>query len=257
MILQAMPIRRVFLLLLVFPTLLLGQDTEPSKHRLHDDLQVVPLTDTVWRFVSYQDQGGDWGRVPANGLIVVSGEIAALIDTPWTDEQTRLVFRWAEDELGTKITAVVPTHSHGDCLGGLGAAHQLGARSYGHETTAEFTREDGNPAPETTFEDRLEVTVGERHLELRHLGAGHTVDNIVVWIPDDKILFGGCLVKSANSTTMGYVDEADLQAWPETIAKVLAEYGDAAWIVPGHGAPGGAGTLQRTLDLIERHVNGR
>lgn len=241
------------ILLLLAPTLAHGQVGEPIEHTLHDDLRVVQLTDTVWRFVSYQDQGGDWGRIPANGLVVVSGEKAALVDTPWTDEQTRLLFGWVESELGATVETVVPTHSHGDCLGGLGAAHELGARSYGHEKTAEFARRDGHPAPQNTFQDRMEVPLGENRLELRHLGAGHTVDNIVVWIPDEKILFGGCLIKSATTDHMGYVDEADLDAWPETIERVRTDYADAAWIVPGHGSPGGSDTLRRTLELIEGH----
>ena len=258
MILRAMPIRHLlFSLLLLAPTLVPAQEVEPTRHDLHDDLHVVQLTDAVWRFVSYQDQGGEWGRIPANGLIVVSGDTAALLDTPWTDEQTRLLFAWVESELCAKIDAVVPTHSHGDCLGGLGAAHELGARSYGHEMTAEFARRDGNPAPQTTFRDRLEVSVGEHRLELRHLGAGHTLDNVVVWIAQEKILFGGCLIKSAQTRHMGYVDEADLEAWPETIANVRTEYGDAVWIVPGHGSPGGADTLRRTLELIEEYRRSR
>ena len=245
-------------LLFFVPALALAQATPSAEHHLSDDLQVLQLTEGVWRFVSYQDQGGDWGRIAANGLVVVSdrpetGKVAALIDTPWTDEQTGLLFHWAEETLGAKITVVVPTHSHGDCLGGLGAAHTLGAHSYGHEKTAEFARRDGHPAPRTTFEDHLEIPLGERRLELRHLGPGHTVDNIVVWIPDEKILFGGCLVKAATSQDMGYIDEADLKAWPETIARVAAAFPDAALIVPGHGPPGGAETLRRTVELIEAH----
>jgi metallo-beta-lactamase class B len=223
------------------------------EYTLSDDLQVLQLTEDIWRFVSTQDMGENWGRVPANGLVVLSDQAAALIDTPWTDEQTRILSRWVEAELGAKIEVVIPTHSHDDCLGGLNAAHALGARSYGHARTAEFARRDGKPAPRTTFQDRLSVPLGKRNLELRYLGPGHTEDNSVVWIPDAKILFGGCLIKSATARTMGYIQEADLAAWPGTLARVRAEYPDAALIVPGHGRPGGAETLDRTLELIADH----
>ena len=81
-------------------------------------------------------------------------------------------------------------------------------------------------------------------------GPGHTADNIVVWIPDQEILFGGCLVRSATSTQLGYTDEADLERWPRTIETLLEAYGDARWIVPGHGRPGGAELLRRTLELL-------
>jgi len=231
----------------------LATEPPPAEHRLSDDLRVIQLTEDVWRFVSVQDQGGDWGRIPANGLVVVSGASAALIDTPWTDDQTRELFRWVTETLGAKVEVVVPTHSHGDCLGGLAAAHELGAHSYGHEKTAGLALAAGNTPPQSTFQESLEVRVGDRRLELRHLGAGHTVDNIVVWIPDEKILFGGCLIKSAGAKGMGYIGEADIDAWPGTLARVAAEYPDAALIVPGHGRPGGSDTLERTLELIETH----
>lgn len=235
---------------LLFPALATGQSADV---RLDDDLEVMRLTDTVWRFVSRRDMGDEWGTIPANGLVVLSGDDAALVDTPWTNAQTRRLFAWVESELGAEVQAVVPTHSHGDCLGGLTAAHELGARSYGHELTAEFARRSGDPAPQTTFRQRFDLEIGDRRLELRHLGAGHTADNIVVWLPDEKILFGGCLIKSARSKTMGYVDEADLDAWPETLARVRREYGTEALIVPGHGHPGGLETIERTLHLIREH----
>jgi catechol 2,3-dioxygenase-like lactoylglutathione lyase family enzyme len=79
------------------------------------------------------------------------------------------------------------------------------------------------------------------------------VDNIVVWVPDQKVLFGGCLIKSAGARTMGYIGEADLDAWPATLATVEARFGDAAWIVPGHGSPGGVETLRHTAALIGQH----
>lgn len=221
--------------------------------RLGDDLEVTRLTDTAWRVVSRRDMGGDWGTIPANGLLVLSGDVAALIDTPWTDEQTRRLFDWVEREHGARIEVIVPTHSHGDCLGGLAAAHELGARSYGHERTAEFARRSGDAAPEATFRESYDLQLGNRRLELRHLGAGHTEDNIVAWLPDEKILFGGCLIKSAHSQTMGYVDEADLDAWPETLERVRRRYGEEALIVPGHGRPGGLETIERTLRLIEEY----
>ena len=92
--------------------------------------------------------------------------------------------------------------------------------------------------------------LGTRTLELRRHGAGHTRDNSIVWIPDIKLLWGGCLVKSAKSKTMGYIDEADLDAWPGTIESLRETYPDVKIVVPGHGQPGGTELFDRTLELI-------
>jgi metallo-beta-lactamase class B len=222
---------------------------EEGSVRINDDLQVEELGDGLWLHVSY-DEVPDFGRSPGNGMVVVSGTEAALLDTPWTDELTEQLFAWIAETLGARVTPVVVTHSHQDCLGGLAAAHRLGARSYAYEKTVAFARETGKEVPQHAFADDFEVRVGERTLVLRHLGGGHAVDNSVVWVPDAKTLFGGCLVRAAASRSLGYTGEADMAAWQRTIRRLLDEHGDARRIVPGHGSPGGRELLERTLELL-------
>ena len=173
-----------------------------------------------------------WGRVPANGLVVLGESAAALIDTAWTDEQTGLLFDWVAREHGIEIEHVVATHSHADCAGGLAEAHRRGARSYGSTLTAELAGQEGNPVPRTTFEERHTIDLGGTEVELRYLGAGHTRDNIVAWLPQQRLLFGGCLVKRTGAGE-GYVEEADLTAWPQTIRALRAAYPDVEVVVPG------------------------
>lgn len=216
---------------------------------IEESLAVERLAPGVWLHVSYREVEG-WGRVGANGLLVVGDGEAALLDTPWTGEQTEALFDYSRTVLGAPITAVVPTHSHGDCTGGLAVAHRLGAHSYALEKTAEVLREKGQEPPDTVFDDRMELEVGGRAVDLAHLGPGHTVDNIVAWLPDRRILFGGCLVKSARSRSAGYIAEADLAAWPKTLDRLEAEYPEASLIVPGHGAPGAWETVERTREIV-------
>ncbi len=45
-------------------------------------------------------------------------------------------------------------------------------------------------------------------------GAGHTKDNVVVYFPKERILFGGCFIKDNKATGMGNIADADLAAWP-------------------------------------------
>jgi metallo-beta-lactamase class B len=65
------------------------------------------------------------------------------------------------------------------------------------------------------------------------------------------VLFGGCLVKSEESSDLGFVGDADLAHWPVAIEAVRARYPDAAIVVPGHGAPGTRRALERTLELLK------
>ncbi len=235
-----------------------AQPPEQVFEAVTEDLKLEQLTAGVWRHVSYHEVEG-FGRVPGNGLLVVSGKTGALIDTPWTGEQTRELFGWAKQRLSAEIAVVVATHSHQDCAGGLAAAHRLGARSYASKKTAKLARRGGQALPQTTFKRSLEVAVGALKLKLHAAGPGHTADNIVVWIPEEEmgraggapgVLFGGCLVRSAASKNLGYTREADLERWPRTIETLIEAYGDARWIVPGHGRPGGAELLHHTLELL-------
>ena len=49
------------------------------------------------------------------------------------------------------------------------------------------------PEPTTTFRDRLELTIGGRRLELVATPGGETFDSMVVWLPEERVLFSGNL----------------------------------------------------------------
>jgi|GEM_PF-537521 len=215
---------------------------------LGDDLTLERLAPGVWRHVSWHEIEG-FGRVPANGLLVVDGGEAALVDTAWTEEQTGRLLDWAAEELGAKATLVVPGHFHGDCTGGLAAAHARGAESWAMAATAAKVAERGAPVTHAAEEDHLSLDLGALKLEVHHLGAGHTPDNSVVWIPSRRVLFGGCLVRSAAAKDLGNTADADLEAWPSTIEAVVARFPEVKVVVPGHGSPGGRELLDNTLAL--------
>lgn len=238
-----------FVLLSLLATVMVLQLGGQEKIELRKDVEVYALAPGIWRHVTYMEIE-EWGMVPANGLIVVDGVHAAMIDTPWKPSQTGVLLDWVEKELKAQVEIVIVGHSHHDCLGGLPEVHCRGIASIGLDKTRELALAAGNMPPLQTFSGERRIQVGKRALELSHPGAGHTVDNIVTWIGDEKVLFGGCLVKSAASTTLGYLKEADLAAWPATLANVKARYREARLIVPGHGDPGGWELLDNTLKLL-------
>lgn len=235
--------------LLLTPLGLRASEAPSGPEIVSKDLTVERIADGVWLHVSYEVLE-QFGRTSANGLVIVSGDSAALIDTPWTAAQTEDLMDWVETTLGARVEAVIASHHHADCMGGLEAAHERGAASYASRITAELSRRNGTPLPQHTFERSLSVAVGARQLELFFGGAGHAPGNIVTWVGDVSVLFGGCLVRSASSKSLGYTAEADLAAWPETIRAVRERYGSARVVVPGHGAPGGGEPLARTLELL-------
>lgn len=63
--------------------------------------------------------------------------------------------------------------------------------------------------PTDTFDDALTLDLGNRTVELRHLGRGHTSGDLVVWLPDERILFAGDLVEAQAAPYMGDAHVAD------------------------------------------------
>ncbi len=240
-------------MLCAFSSASLGQqEGTPAQGRIElaPDLEVERISDNVWRHISYEELES-FGRSPANGLVVLAGDEAVLVDTPWRDDVTAVLYDWVLEELEARITTVVVTHSHPDNLGGLGEAHRRGSRSVAYEKTVRFARESGRVVPQQSVGPSHDLRVNDLRLELRFLGPGHTADNIVVWIPQENVLFGGCLVRSATTQMLGYTEEADLEGWPDTIRRVLEQYGSQGPIVvPGHGRAGGTEALSHTLELL-------
>jgi len=222
-----------------------------EKIEVNQDVEVYALTPNIWRHVTYREMEG-FGRVAANGLIIVYLDRAVMIDTPWTPEQTSVLLDWVNEHLKARVTEVVVSHSHADRLGGLPEVHRRGIRSIGLDKTRELALAAGAEPPKKVFSSLARIKAGRRPLELFYPGPGHAADNIVVWIADEQVLFGGCLVKAADATTLGNTAEADLAAWPAALANLKSTYPAALVIVPGHGVPGGWELIDHTLALLKK-----
>lgn len=218
--------------------------------QISNDITVTKLSDKVYLYISVAEIG-EWGKVPSNGLVIVNGKKAALLDTPMDNAQTETLMNWIKNTLKVKVTTFIPNHWHADCIGGLECLQKEGVKSYANQMTIDLAKANGRPAMEYGFKDSLTVKLGDMKLECYYPGAGHSIDNIVVWIPSEKILFGGCLVKDANAIGLGNITDGDVKAWPHTINKLLKKYSSAHYVIPGHGNYGGTELLTHTLELLK------
>ena len=134
-------------------------------------------------------------------------------------------------------------------MGGLNYLNSLGIESYSNELTREIAKTKNLPIPKHGFSDSLELNIGNKQIICNYFGPAHTIDNIVAWIPSEKILFGGCMVKELKSTSLGNIADADIKEWPKTIGKVIEKYKNAKIVIPGHGEYGGIELLKHTLEL--------
>jgi len=86
--------------------------------------------------------------------------------------------------------------------------------------------------PDHTVTDRGRLDLGDRDVELLHLGRGHTDHDLVVHVPDAEVVLAGDLVEVGAPPQFG---DAYPFSWPATLAQVESLGADVT--VPGHGSP--------------------
>lgn len=203
---------------------------------------------------------GSWGW--SNAGVVVGTSDAILVDTLFDLPNTREMLDAVGSATDRPIRTLVNTHHNGDhCWG-----NQLvdGATIVGHRRCREELLASATPAllaglssadaddgaagylkrafapfdfsgidvvpPTVTFEDRLALHLGDREVHLEYFGPCHTLGDIAVWVPEDRVLFAGDLA-FIGSTPL--VWEGSLNNWIDTV-DALVELGPEV-VVPGHG----------------------
>lgn len=190
---------------------------------------------------------------PCNGLIYAKNGEAIVFDTPPNDATSEELISYIETTLNSKVKAVVVNHFHIDCLGGLRSFHQSGIKSYASNRTIEFAKRDTIMKPEIPqigFDTLLVLKLGDAEVENRFLGEAHTKDNIISYIPEDKVLFGGCMIKEIGAGN-GNLADANLSSWSETVKRVKNTFPNAKYIVPGHGKVGNQKLFDYTIEMFE------
>lgn len=193
-----------------------------------------------------------WGKVACNGLVYVKGNEAIVFDTPPNDSAAVELIEWIKQYKGATVKAVVVNHFHGDCLGGLSAFHKAGVPSYSNELTRTLAKGDTVNRPEVPqrgFNGELVLELGGSKVINKYHGPAHTRDNIVSYLPDEGVLFGGCMVKCIGSGR-GNLNDADTISWRYTIMDVRNSYPKVKYVVPGHGAHGDKKLLDYTIQLF-------
>ena len=87
--------------------------------------------------------------------------------------------------------------------------------------------------PNITLEEKMtlfqSLEDGDREIQLRHLGRAHTGGDVLVFLPDEKIIFTGDMMLPF----LAYMGEGHVDEWPATLDSLKALDFDI-WL-PGHG----------------------
>jgi glyoxylase-like metal-dependent hydrolase (beta-lactamase superfamily II) len=91
--------------------------------------------------------------------------------------------------------------------------------------------------PDRTFSSAATIDLGDRYVELLHLGRGHTDGDLVLRVPDTDVLFAGDLVEESadRDATPGFGSDCWPLEWTGTLDRVIGLLTPASLVVPGHG----------------------
>lgn len=224
---------------------------EPKIVFQSDDLMVTQLSEHTYQHTSYF-LSEDFGKVDCNGMLVQDNDEVIVFDTPADSASSVKLLTWINNDLKNKTVAVVSTHFHFDCVGGLKEFHKMQIPSYANYKTIEYSKEKGFNVPQKGFKDSLILKVGDQKVVAKFFGEGHTRDNVVAYFPSENILFGGCLIKE-NGAGKGNLEDANVAEWSKTVEKVKKEYPDVTLIIPGHGKYGNRDLLDYTINLFKNN----
>lgn len=213
------------------------------------DLVITQIAKNAFEHTSFK-QTNDFGYVPCNGLVVRNSNEVIIFDTPTNDKSSALLIKWIKEKLHCKINAIIPTHFHDDCLGGLKAFDENGIPSYAYFKTIALAKENNYVVPKNSFSDSLILKVGNQHIIAKFFGEGHTKDNVIGYFPSEKIMFGGCLIKELEAGK-GYLGDANVAEWSNTVEKIKKKYPNVKTVIPGHGDYGNIALLDYTIALFK------
>jgi glyoxylase-like metal-dependent hydrolase (beta-lactamase superfamily II) len=211
-------------------------------------LIIEEIQEGVYLHESFSRVDG-FGLVSSNGLVVVDNGKAFIVDTPWSDRDTEKLVMWIKDK-DYELLGSVSTHSHDDRTAGIKWLNARLIPTYASTLTNEILKKEGKELAKNSLEG-TEFFLANGLIEVFYPGGGHTIDNIVVWLPKSKILFGGCFVRSLDSKNLGYTGEAYIDKWSDSVDKVLLRYPSATLVVPGHGKIGDVQLLIHTKKMAE------
>ena len=231
----------------------------------------------------YLQPDGGWGWSNA-GLITGDGA-SLLVDTLFDLRLTReMLDAMAGVTRVAPIATLVNTHANGDhCYGNqlVEGAEIIASTATAHEMQevppammAALNRADGEigelfrnffgafefdgidvTLPTRTFDQRLEVEVAGRSVELIEVGPAHTAGDTLVWVPDARTVFTGDILFIGGTPI---VWAGPLTNWIAACDLMLGM--DVETVVPGHGPvtdKAGVATVRDYLAFVEREATAR
>jgi metallo-beta-lactamase class B len=207
----------------------------------------------------------DYYFAKENSVVYIGDSYVTVIGATWTPQTASLLAAEIAKLTPKKIREVVDTNHDLDRAGGNAYFKSIGAHIVSTELTRELLAREGRSQAESNrraFPDYPEIDIvlpdqvfegdfslQEGNIRGIYLGPSHKPDDIFIYFPKEKVLYGGCVLKEQ----LGNTDGADLVEYPKTLQKLKRSALDIATIISGHYSPiHGPELIDQYLQLLER-----
>lgn len=205
----------------------------------------------------------------SNAGFVVTDSGVVVIDALGSPQLARELMQEIRRVTGKKVTHVILTHYHADHIYGLQEFKRAGARIIAHRGALEYLHSEiamsrlsasrAELAPWIDAQTRLipadewiesprEMLVGGVRLQLIPVGPAHTPEDLVVFVPSEKVLFAGDLVFRGR---IPFVGQARSGEWIQALDRMLQL--DPKAVVPGHGPL--SGSARADMELTREYLS--
>jgi metallo-beta-lactamase class B len=213
-------------------------------------LKIYHLTGDYYIYTTYVSLDG--AAFPANGMYLVTNKGVVLFDTPWDSAQFQPLLDSIKFKYNKNVVMCIATHFHEDRTAGLTYYRQRGIKTYTTKKTDELSKKKSKKRAEFLIDKDTVFTVGQYCFQTYYPGEGHTPDNIVIWFDKEKILYGGCLIKSTEADNIGNLEDANVKEYATTIENVQKKFKFPKYIIPGHQDWTSTRSLEHTLKLARQ-----
>ena len=186
-----------------------------------------------------------------NSGVIIGDESVMIVEAQATPRLANKVIEKVREVTDKPITHLVMTHYHAVRVLGASAyeAPQVIMSDVTRSMVAERGQEDwdsefqrfprlfeghesipGLTWPTTTFSDTMTVYLGNRRVDLMHLGRAHTAGDIVIHVPDENVMFTGDIVEYHSAC---YCGDGHFSDWGDTLDEI--KWFDVDAIAPGRG----------------------
>ena len=187
----------------------------------------------------------------ANAGIIIGQDFLVAVDSLISSREAKRFLKDIHKISKKPIKFLVDTHYHLDHSLGNSEFAKLGAIIIAHENDQENMQKAGEGMlhsakqsglsdqdlqgtklayPTLTFSDRVTLNLGNNQVELLFIGPSHTTGSVMVFIPQEKVLFAGDLLFTDCHPFLG---EANIAGWIKVLDYIMTM--DVDKIIPGHG----------------------